>query len=70
MHSPLPDGSMFWPWGIQDPTLSRLVYEYSAGYLVVALLTFAFGQWLAKKGDAVPELREHDDEPAGLELQS
>lgn len=70
MHSPLPDGSMFWPWGIQDHNLSRLVYEYAAGYLVVAVLTFAFGQWVAKKGDHAEEFSEHDDEPAGLELQS
>jgi AGZA family xanthine/uracil permease-like MFS transporter len=70
IHSPLPDGSMFWPWDIQGTMISRMVYEYSAGYLVVAVLIFFLGQWLAKKGDAGTKYDGVDEEPAGLELQS
>ena len=48
MHSPLPDGSMFWPWQIGDTVLQRLTWEYAAGYLVVAVLIYFLGQWSSK----------------------
>ena len=48
MHSPLPDGSMFWPWQIGDTVLQRLTWEYAAGYLVVAVLIYFLGHWSSK----------------------
>ena len=48
MHSPLPDGSMFWPWKIGDTVLQRLTWEYAAGYLVVAVLIYFLGHWSSK----------------------
>ncbi len=42
MHSPLPGGTLFWPWALDDPAPLRI----AAGYLVaaVALLVAAVGR--------------------------
>jgi len=49
MHSPLPGSAMFLPWllpsEVQGPVL-----QYSMGYLLVAVLLFAWGQFLAAQG--------------------
>ena len=38
VHSPLPDGSMSLPWALAKPLQQTIAYQFSAAYLVLALL--------------------------------
>jgi AGZA family xanthine/uracil permease-like MFS transporter len=66
MHSPLPDGSMFWPWKIGDTVLQRLTWEYAAGYLVVAVLIYFLGHLSSKYQRASGD----DEDPHLMESSS
>lgn len=58
MHSPLMGDKMFWPWNIGRvpdpqtqalvfrPEIQRLILEFAAAYLVMAVLMFGLGWWL------------------------
>ena len=41
IHSPLPDGSMALPWALAMPLQRTVAYQFSAAYLLLALLVFA-----------------------------
>lgn len=49
MHSPLPGSAMFLPWRLSGE-FQALVLQYSLGYLLVAVLLFAWGQLLTAQG--------------------
>jgi adenine/guanine/hypoxanthine permease len=59
IHSPEPGSPIFLPWEISAES-QRLVHQYALGYLIVAVLLFAWGWWLKGQGvqpiddDALP----------------
>lgn len=42
IHSPLPGGAVFLPWRL-EPALQHAVYQYTAGYAIVAGMFFLWG---------------------------
>ncbi len=51
MHSPLPGSAMFVPWKLPIEIQSPVI-QYSLGYLLVAILLYAWGQLLSGERDA------------------
>jgi AGZA family xanthine/uracil permease-like MFS transporter len=49
MHSPLPGSAMFLPWQLASE-FQAPVYQYSLGYLLVAVLMFGWGELLRAQG--------------------
>jgi adenine/guanine/hypoxanthine permease len=41
IHSAIPDGSMYTPWGL-PANLRQIPYQFTTGYLLLALMMFAF----------------------------
>jgi AGZA family xanthine/uracil permease-like MFS transporter len=57
IHSPVPGDRMFWPWQaglvpgpsgglVADAAIRKVILEFSAAYLLMALILFVLGWWL------------------------
>jgi adenine/guanine/hypoxanthine permease len=49
IHSPEPGSPIFLPWQISESS-QRFVHQFALGYLIVALLLFAWGCYLHQQG--------------------
>jgi AGZA family xanthine/uracil permease-like MFS transporter len=61
MHSPLPGGALYFPWDLGEnfhSTLAPIVYQWAAGYAVVALMLAMWGTWLYQSGERPIEPQE------------
>jgi AGZA family xanthine/uracil permease-like MFS transporter len=51
VHSAVPDGSMYWPWTLPEPSI-QVPYQFAAGYACLALMMFALSFTQASKKPA------------------
>jgi AGZA family xanthine/uracil permease-like MFS transporter len=47
VHSPLPDGALFWPWAPPSPVTASLAGTYG----VLAIMSWAIARWSARRRD-------------------
>ncbi len=54
IHSPV-DDQMFWPWQIMsfDEAIRKSILEFSAAYLVMAVILFGLGSWMKGKVEPI-----------------
>lgn len=54
IHSTYPDGNMYLPWNIPEPFLRAIPYQFSSGYLALAILLLALS-FTKESRESMPE---------------
>jgi adenine/guanine/hypoxanthine permease len=57
VHSASPDGNMYLPWALSSASMRSIPYQFTSGYVVLALLVFALS--FTRESKEPPEEMEH-----------